>query len=262
MNQEIKNIGSYVQLDSEGFIINPSSKEKIQPEWTPVVDAVVAAYKEHGGANLASVYIRGSVAKGTAISFVSDIDTFAYANTSSSEIDTSWLDAAEKSIIKEFPFVTGVELSVDPIVEYQNDAIMLAQAVCVYGKDVALALPKLRPGKDLVAHAYKLMQSFEWLRNRIQVIKGNTEEEKKASIWLGKLLLRSGFEITMNRSHCYTRDLYLCYEMFSKYYPEKEAEMRAALSMAINPTADVPMLEHTMDEFGVWLAEEAKKQLI
>lgn len=69
----IQPTGSYFEVDRKGYLVNPASKDKLQDEWKPAIDDVVEAYKENFGENLKSVYIRGSVAKGKAIEYVSDI---------------------------------------------------------------------------------------------------------------------------------------------------------------------------------------------
>jgi uncharacterized protein len=72
--------------------------------------------------------------------------------------------------------------------------------------------------------------------------------------------LRSGFELTMNRSKRYTRDLYRCYETFAEYYPEKEPEMREVLCLALNPITNKEKLYELMTGLGGWLQEEARIQ--
>jgi len=74
-----------------------------------------------------------------------------------------------------------------------------------------------------------------------------------------KGLLRVGFELTMERSQKYTRDLYRCYETFAEYYPEKEPEMREVLDLALNPTADKEKMKQIMENFGAWLLAEIPK---
>jgi hypothetical protein len=79
---EIKPIGTFLQTNAEGFIVNTTSLEQIQDEWLPAVEKVTDAYRKHFGTDLHSVYIRGSVAKGQAIHNVSDIDSFAVVTLS------------------------------------------------------------------------------------------------------------------------------------------------------------------------------------
>lgn len=74
-----------------------------------------------------------------------------------------------------------------------------------------------------------------------------------------KGLIRVGMELVIERSGKYTRDLYPCYEAFSEYYPDREADMREALYYALNPTSDMQVLKRIADTLGQFLLEETKK---
>lgn len=146
-NIEIQPLGSYVELDVDGYVINPTSLEKIQEEWKPVIADAVAAFKEQFGDKLKNVYIRGSVAKGKAIKNISDLDSFAYVNLPSADIDFTWEKEAEDNIKNKYPFVEGVELMSRPMGIGPMNRILLNQAVCVYGEPIEV--PKLKPGKEM-----------------------------------------------------------------------------------------------------------------
>ncbi len=255
---EIKPIGSYLDIDEEGFIVNPASHEKIQEEWKPVIDDVIKAYSQAYGEHLRTIYIRGSVAKGQAIQHVSDIDTYAYIDLPKTEINEDWIDAAKKEITTQYPFVQGVEMEPGPISEFKEDTVVLNQSVCVYGD--APEVPKLKPGKDLAIHA-----PSSGFRKRIlnfqEFYEAETTDEQvsKRCVSLMKSILRAGFEITMERSGKYTRDLYRCYEGFSEYYPDQEPQMREVLHLVLNPTTDKRKMKEIIDEFGMWLLDEVKK---
>lgn len=252
----IRKIGTYFEVDEEGYIINPCSIEKIQEVWNPVIADVIASYREHCGDTLHSVYVRGSVAKGTAIENVSDLDSFSYVNIPREDISYDWLREAEREIADRYPFAEGVEMNMDSVQNVETNRIMLQQSICVYGPDLSKDLPKLKPGKDMIVHAFTLDQRMDWLKSKLDTLEGADLQDK--CVWLMKGFLRTGFELTMDRSKTYTRDLYPCYETFSKYYPEKEPEMREALMLALNPTDDKEKLVRLMEGLGTWLEHEAK----
>jgi len=256
---KIENIGSYFDVDEQGFIINPTSLEKIQSQWKPVIEEVSKVYQDVYSENLENVYIRGSVAKGQAVENISDIDTFAYVNLDKDNINYEWVNDAEKIITKKYPFVESVEFSVSPISSAKDNKIILNQSLCVYGRPVDV--PRLKIDKNLAIHAPNFI-------NRINRFKDFYEQEKTPEqikshcVWQMKGLLRVGAEITLERSKKYTRDLYKCYEVFSEYYPEKEQEMREVLDLALNPTDDKDIIKDVMDSFGFWLLDESKKYFI
>ncbi|MNL57955.1 hypothetical protein D3C87_1815530 [compost metagenome] len=64
----------------------------------------------------------------------------------------------------------------------------------------------------------------------------NSVEDRK---WMSRRIVRSGLEITLSRSQKFTRDLYFCYEEFTRYYPDKKQIMYAALENALNGHIDI-----------------------
>lgn len=76
-----------------------------------------------------------------------------------------------------------------------------------------------------------------------------------------KRIVRQGFILVMARERVFTRDLYPCYKIFSKYYPEKEKEMRQALELAIYPISNTKSIFSVLDNLGEWLIKESKDKL-
>jgi len=260
LDTEIKKRGSFFETDEEGFVVNPTSSEKIQEQWRPAINDIVQWYKRHFQKNLQNVYIRGSVAKGRAVRGVSDIDTLAFVDLSREEIDKRLKNNSGRGILEKYPFVTDIELVVLPTEESksQNSIILLNQSLCVYGEP--LDVPKLKPGKEMVIHAPNIKNRIKKWKNFMK--KEHTQDEMRdMCVWLMKGLLRSGCEIVMERSGKYTRDLYPCYEVFSEYYPAKEEKMKEALKLAINPTTNKGKVDEIMEDLGGWLQNEAEKQL-
>ena len=255
---EIKPIGSYFDIDSEGYVVNPASKEKLQEKWKPAIDDAIEVYKKQYGDTLRNVYVRGSVAKGQAIDGISDVDTFAYVDLEKSEINNNFKEAKEH-ILQKYPFVEGVELEAQPLAHSKEDTILLTQSLCIYGEP--LEVPKLKPGKEMALHAPRIVQRQEWMKAVLKSIEEDTSEEqvKEGCKWRMKILLRVGAELTMERSGKYTRDLYPCYQLFSEYYPKKEPEMREVLYLVLNPTSDKEKIKAIVSNLGGWLVEEAKK---
>lgn len=260
MQIEIKPIGTYLEVDSEGYIVNPASLDKIQFKWKNAIDDVIELYKKHFDNKLHSVYLRGSVAKGYAVDSVSDLDTFAYVNLAKDEINTNWKNEARVVLSKKYPFIEGFEIDPVPVSYIVKDTIMLNQAVLVYGKEISI--PKIKAGKDMILHATASRPGLMIYGVVENLAKETTSEGvKKRCVWFMKTILRIGSEITMERSKKYSRDLYICYEMFVEYYPEKESEMKKVLFLALNPTDDKDEIIQIVSGFGVWLIEESKRCL-
>jgi len=265
---EIKPMGSYFELDSEGYIINPASLDKIPDKYKKILDEIVGIYKKSCGDKLINVYVRGSVAKGEAVDFVSDFDTLGFAKIPDIqdkekfiEIFTNYRQIAndlKESLEKKYDFVTGIEIQIYPSHKVKNNIIILSQALCIYGEP--FVLPKLKPGRDLMSHTPSFENFFKEL-DEFYLSNTSQDRNKMKCSYAMKRLLRIGFEITMERSNRYTRDLYRCYETFSEFYPEKEPQMKEILFLAINPISDKNKIKEIMESFGKWLLSESKKYL-
>lgn len=262
MSSAIRNIGSALETDKDGYIVKAASADKIQPEWRPAVDTVVNAYVDNLGDDLHSVYIRGSVAKGEAIEHVSDLDTIALTTTDKGYVNTDWMRAFRQKFAQDFPFVSGVEIQLVPIEDIgRNNRILIkTQTACIYGEDIAPQLPPLKPGRDTMIHAFALGERIE---ETVERLKTAEDPERIAHIctWIMKRIVRTGCELVMERSGKYTRDLYPCYELFSGYYPEKSDEMYHALELAIHPSQDAREIIDVLEGIGGWLVREVNAVL-
>lgn len=251
---EIQPKGSYYPIDEDGYLINPASIDKVSEKWKPLILEIVEVYKNHYGEKLKNIYVRGSVVRGEAVEGISDIDTFAYVDASREELQKQTISTESiKQLRERYDFVEDVEMNAKPLSNITQDYIILNQSLCFYGEPVPI--PKLKVGKGLAIHSPHFYKDFRWFEKFLE--KNTQEDERKRECsWLMKRLLRTGFELTMERSKKYTRDLYRCYETFSEYYPSKESEMREALDLALNPTADTSKMKEVLDNLGAWLVKE------
>lgn len=255
---EIKSMGSYFEVDEDGYLINPASIDKVQEKWKPVLDDVVEVYKKHFGNKLINVYVRGSVAKGEAVDGASDVDISAYVDLEKDEIESGWQSEDYKRLKEKYPFVEDFEIVAKPLSD-MSVRFMLSQSICLYGEPFNVSPRK--PGNDMILHIsndQRYENAEKWFRD---VDPSLEERIKGRCVGLMKNILRSGFEITMERSKRYTRDLYLCYKDFSEYYPEKEALMREVLDLALNPISDKEKILEIKNQITPFLLEEAKKVL-
>ncbi len=239
---EIRNLGGYLSVDAGGFIINKASVDLIQEKWKPVVNEAVEAYRSHFDDNLIGIFVRGSVARGEAIDHLSDLDTIAVVHSVEETIVTPWAEDFNKWTIVRYPFVQKVEiLAVTP--EWAGDPkralrIMLkTQSVCVFGEDISSGISPIKLGRDACQHFQSLQSEITDTINFFKYHWGSgvVQNQNRCS-WIMKRILRTGFELVMEREQKYTRDLYPCFESFAHYYPEKRDPMYTTLELAINPT--------------------------
>ncbi len=261
---KLEKIGRLLPANSEGFIVNQCSLEKIRPPWSEAVERVKEAYLENLKGKIHSIYLRGSIPRGEAREGISDIDSFAVVHGKVEDLDMTWIPQFRREFKKEFPFVTYVEFNFFPLELLLNSPGYLtprfnikALSVCIYGEDLAAKIPKFKPSLKLAFHFHG---------NVTDVILGTIEKMKKIDDpekikqgcgWVMKRIIRTAFGLVMEKEKVYTRDLYPAYEVFLKYYPDKEPQMRQALEWAVDPTDDKAAVLGFLNSFGIWLVEEA-----
>jgi hypothetical protein len=261
---EIQPLGGFLAVDDAGFIVNETSLEYIVAPWSYAVSAVIEAYRKHCGPYLHSVYVRGSVARGSAIIGISDVDTFAVVARDPRDIDLEWREAFLAGAAQRFPFATTIELNVYPIDRVLNSGrfarlrfALKTQSVCVYGGDLSVGLPNVRANRDAVFYAHTLTRDIE--RTRRELAEGG--DTRAAGTWGLKCLIRAGFELVLEAEGRYARDLYPCYAAFCRHYPSEGVAMRRALDLVLNPTDDPHEYLVILEQLGAWLVQEAKGKL-
>jgi hypothetical protein len=95
----------------------------------------------------------------------------------------------------------------------------------------------------MVSHVFAVANEFSKFPNLLSTLPGWLPQDRQKILeqsmrqWLSRRIVRSGFEVTMNRNDRFTRDLFLCYEEFAKFYPERSGQMYQVLINSLNGEA-------------------------
>ncbi len=266
---ELKRHGSYLATDSDGFVVSQSHKSLIQEKWKPVINATIDFYKAKLDEELHSVYIRGSVSKGMAVDDLSDLDSFCVLREGVSSPDDLKTKDFQKVIKEKYHFCDFVEIS---FIEYQKvfeapkerersiiEELIKTQAVCVYGDDLASKIKPFRIS-EMIGHSLFVEKELEKLPEYFEEARDSESEIKDLCSWIMKRIIRSGFDLVLEREQKFTRDLYLCFESFSKYYPDKSNEMKEVLNLCLNPISDVKKINQTLSRIGPFLLSQIESR--
>ena len=234
---EPRRIGRYLDVDEFGYVKPDVAIDRIGTIWKPLVTVVCDALMDRRGVR--AVYLRGSIPRGLAIESVSDADFIYLSDTSFDSADA----ALEQAARAKFPFVAGLELSrldrttLDRIRRPQQRPYfhMLLKTQCLFlaGENIANDMRSFKLGADMVSHLFSLPDEFARLPNLLAEGR-KTGEERGMRQWFSRRIVRSGFEVTMDRNDRFTRDLYLCYEQFARFYPDRAEPMFAVLANCLN----------------------------
>ena len=256
----IQPIGSLLSIDSDGYLINPCNDALIQPPWRKAVEAVKSAYLHHlDPQSIHSLYLRGSVAKGTAIPHISDIDTFCVTFSENTTLEKAWKKDFQRDLCKTYPFQTGVEMWCIPqqvVLHSPKDSpikvLIKTQTLCLWGQDLAPQLPPVKPGPALITHTPNLIKELQEVLETLPTMISPSDIQQECQ-WIMKRIVRTGFELVMEKEQTYTRDLYPCYVAFAKYYPEQSTQMKQALEWAIAPPTQSFKITQFLQTLTSWL---------
>ena len=225
---EPQRIGRFLNVDGAGCVVPDVAAEHIGTVWQPLVAFVRDALMRRPGVR--SIYLRGSIARGLAIEEISDADFIYLSETNFDPADIE----LEKAAAARFPFVKSVALfrldraGFDHIRPRQTrpyfQMLLKTQSLFLGGDDVTEDVAPFRAGPDMVSHVFSLADDFVRLPRLLQHGRDSGVEQEMCQ-WFSRRVVRSGFEITMDRSDRFTRDLYLCYEQFAEFYPDRAAPM-------------------------------------
>lgn len=249
----IRPIGRYFPIDEDGYVVNITHPKNIVSPWKEEVTAATEYLKSRFGADLHSIYLRGTVAQGAAIEGVSDIDLFALIHPNgTSSVKWETINGFDSSL----PTDIAYSHYCTPFDTYHPGLAMIiqTQSTCLYGTDISSSLSRYRPGIDMCLN-YKWMKA-DWDTFHAIPSEKVTPHDVQAIL---KVIIRTGFELVMEKEKQYTTSLYWCVESFSKYYPKKAVLMRKALESYINPTLHI-LSSVELVSLVVWLIAKVEKE--
>jgi hypothetical protein len=241
-------IGRFLHIDGFGYVQPDAAIDLVGRSWRPLVDFVTRSLMTRR--DIRSVYLRGSIPRGLAIENVSDAD-FIYI----SETDFDREDAALEATTKvNFPFIQQLKLfrlnrtELNRVHHPQRrpyfHMLLKTQSLLLAGDDVAKDIEPFKLGPDMINHVFWLEKEFKKTLLLAPKVSGRPTDSQEATIeralrkWISKRIVRSGLEITIYKNSGFTRDLYLCYEAFSMWYPRQSSKMYRALMNSLNGHED------------------------
>jgi hypothetical protein len=256
----------FFPMDKDGFIINPTSKEKIKSHWIDIIADIIVEYRNAYKDKVHSIYLRGSVAQGLDIGTVSDLDMFALLyNENSNYIhwkSVSWIKQFQKRLFEKYQLQNKIDLGYStyvPDVREMNlkiQMVLKTQSLCVWGQDIIPEIRKFKPGKEMILNLKWLESDLNETIEKLTATE-NTDDIKELCTSIMKIIIRAGYELVIVREAKFTNELYQCYQTFSTYYPDKEQLMKNALDLFLNPTENKAAIIQTIEELGFWIVRKA-----
>jgi hypothetical protein len=267
---KIKPWGSLFTTDTAGFILNDCQRDKILSPWSKLVAELSHTCQKIWPTRLKRLYLRGSVPRGLAIPYLSDVDSFAILSGEITEQDHDRSQQISQKINQRYLFCKKVELILlnEAIFTDPNSiwpGIIQTRSLQIAGNSQLLNLPRFKPGYSLLNYAQTWEKDRENTLARLINLSPHSLQfsahVKQRCAWIMRRMVRTGFELVMERDRSYTPDLYYCYERFSVYFPAQQANMKKALELAIEPSSNRPGLIIFLRCFGDWLTTQIQTEL-
>jgi hypothetical protein len=250
-------------LDRDGFIRPEVAVSRISPPYAPVVADLRRWCAAAFGADLHSLYLNGSVVKGTARPGISDLDALAVLRVPLTTEHEARAREVEAVVQRRFPFLSGVglglidrDLVLSPAQRYDMGFFLKCLCACVDGEDLGEQLPRYRPSVALARGTNGNIRRL--LDNRRQRLAATTDQAFVAELCRGfmRKIVRTAFTLVMPRYHGWTSELEPAAEVFAGFYPEHANAIRQAVALARAPSGDWRLVLGVLDTFGAWLADE------
>src|SRR5215213_5248033 len=256
-------------LDRHGFILPEVSLDRVRPPYPPVIAALREQCRAVFRSDLHSLYLTGSVVKGTARPGQSDLDALVVLRVAPAPAHEASARQVAAAVAGNFPFITEASLllsSRDAILcaEERNDMGFFVKILCacVAGEDLGEHLPPYRRSVALARGTNGNIRAL--LDNRRRRLVSASDPADVAAICRGimRKIVRTGFTLVMPRYHGWTSDLERSAAIFASYYPLQSAVMQEALILAQVPATEKTMALALIDTFGAWLANEYDRVIL
>lgn len=250
-------------LDEDGYIYNPSHKNLIPKAYKNVVDDAINSALKRFPDTIHSMYIYGSVGRGTPTPYLSDLDISVMtleAVTHALEhefIDVSRQVCDRHSIITKLDYDVGQLSEVtSPEQRYEWQYWLVCCSANIWSEDITKQLEPHKPTYEL---AYGINKDIE---RRIAATKRTltAENAKAKATAISKKIIRTCSSIVCQDDQSWHTDIDNCARSFLKFYPQKKAEMAQSIQYAQEGASAQALLAY-LNDFGAWVQDEFNRKL-
>ncbi|KIH98775.1 nucleotidyltransferase [Streptomonospora alba] len=251
-------------LAADGTIAREGARDRVPAAFAPVVSAAQArTVAALAGDRLHSVYLYGSIPRGSAIPGISDLDMLIALHDEPTDADLAAARAIETELDRGFPQIHGAGILLDSkrslLSEHErHDGGFFVACLCtpLLGEDLAQYLPRYRP-TSLLARDTNGDLAAMLMRWSARAAETTTADARIAlARTVARRIVRTGFTLIMPAWGGWTSDLHRSAALFGRYYPERGRQMQIAAATARTPTTDPEVISMLIDDLGPWLAAE------
>ncbi|GDY30827.1 nucleotidyltransferase domain-containing protein [Gandjariella thermophila] len=246
-------------LDADGYLRREGSLDRVPAPFAPVVADLRESVSAAFGPRLHSVYLYGSIPRGTAVPGRSDLDAVILLRDTPGDADQATVRRLNRDLDARHDVVDGAGLLLwsvatvlDPAERYNLGFMLACLCTLLLGEDISRRLPRYRPTVELARGANGDIGAV-LARCRARV---GADDTAALCRRVARKLVRTGFTLVMPRWRGWTSDLAAMVEAFAHYYPDRAADMERATQLARAPSDDPAVVLDLIDGLGTWLTAE------
>lgn len=245
-------------------VIDPT--RPIQQEYQAAVNEMIRGLKVGLGSQLHSIYLYGSVARGTAKPGQSNLDMVVVTYQPIGDNKTTLFNTIRWRFKSKYSFITDVNLKTAAVRQVASlDSIfswgflLRHCARCLYGDNLGECFGDYEPSWEIAKHwNMDIVERLPWLRDK--VAKAQTHEQSvEAQQQAAKKLLRAAYGVVMPRDKNWIDSPPACGQAFLRYYPEKAKDIQRLTILLGTQVIAKRSVVGILDQFGVWLVKEYQK---
>lgn len=249
-------------VDETGFISVPDVNN-LQPQFSNVISDVAKALVISQADNIHSIYVYGSVAQGTAVATVSDLDITVIFSRESIGIGSPALTEVIRSLEEAHPIISKIDLDtgtlstvMDPQQLNRWGYWLKHHCFCVYGEDLRERFAAFRPSKEIAVAVNG--DFFTVLNDYAAQLKPSSEPAQRQRLQraAARKAIRSTGILRDDKDRDWPATLEEQCEWFNVRYPALAEEMDYWLTMSYRPRGDIMAFAGRLTTFAYWLNAE------
>ena len=207
--------------DEAGYIINQTSRMHIQVMFRPVIEEVIDLLKKHFGEVLHSVYVYGSIGRGTAVAGKSDLDLTVIVRK---DVQIDALKEETQGLLERHPEIIKVDYDIgmlgtvlSPKNLYEWGFWIRHVCSCINGFDLSHQFPDMKPDVR-ISHALNRDLSVQLRMAHEKLEAGEMTQMEKRS--LVKRMIRGAYLHVNVKDQSYASTIEDSLSILRLYFPE------------------------------------------
>jgi predicted nucleotidyltransferase len=253
-----------IGVDTDGYILNPTSVDKINGVYQELLSQVLEILKKCAGAKLHSVYIYGSVGRGEAVLGSSDIDVSVVLTSPFTPQEITLLNEESKKFRSNNPVVLKVDYDIglmDDVLQKNNQYYwgfwLKHVCTCIYGEDLSFHFPKMKPNLHICrALNQDLIETLNSYRKAI------IEEEADNHTLLSvlKRIVRGAYCHVAVRDESWSTSIQENLIILQHYFPNEEFFLKIEQVFFHKKIPSSDEVLNYIDYFIVWFNKNAMER--